>query len=79
MSSRAGGLYGGIQFSSGSVFHSTVPEAPEQPKPLPNIIQVPVEQPAKPDQPKPVDVAQAAPPTGKPTAGISSYTIHFDS
>lgn len=79
MSSRAGGLYGGIQFSSGSVFHSTVSEAPEQPKPLPNIVQAPVEQPAKPDQPKPADVAQAAPPTGKPTAGISSSAIPFNS
>ncbi|KAH9484324.1 DNA-damage-repair/toleration protein DRT111, chloroplastic [Psilocybe cubensis] len=32
MSSRAGGLYGGIQFSSGSVFNSTVPSSAEPSK-----------------------------------------------
>ncbi|KAF8078001.1 hypothetical protein FPV67DRAFT_1463798 [Lyophyllum atratum] len=71
MSSRAGGLYGGIQFSSGSTFSSSsLPiqqDAPVSLKPVP----IPVaEEPAAPQ--KPADAAAAAAASGKATAGWSA-------
>jgi splicing factor 45 len=77
MSSRAGGLYGGIQFSSGTVFHSSLSQTPSA-----NTEQVP-ETPKEPDgvptQSAPVEAppAPAGVTTGKPTAGICSYTTCF--
>ncbi|KAF9480115.1 hypothetical protein BDN70DRAFT_920768 [Pholiota conissans] len=85
MSSRAGGLYGGIQFSSGTVFHSSVTQSSEKPQPLPK----PTETATQPTEPKipqaNVGVAQSAStttatiappaanaPTGKPTAAWSA-------
>ncbi|KAF8163254.1 hypothetical protein B0H34DRAFT_694685 [Crassisporium funariophilum] len=69
MSSKAGGLYGGIQFSSGSVFQSSLPQSqpPTQPPP---------EQPQQQPQPEPQQLDVAVTPTagaaGKPTAAWSA-------
>ncbi|KAG6854325.1 hypothetical protein C0991_008220 [Blastosporella zonata] len=63
MSSRAGGLYGGIQFSSGSTFSSS---APPPPPPAPIQPQLPTN-PSR-DPPKPAD----PPASAKPTAGWSA-------
>jgi len=76
MSSRAGGLYGGIQFSSGTVFHSTLSQTPsvdtqqalETPQKEPDGVSAPPTAPA---------AVAAAATTGKPTAGIFSYTTCF--
>jgi splicing factor 45 len=74
MSSKAGGLYGGIQFSSGSVYQSSFPQ-PEplkssSPPPEQSIQQPPPEVENEPPKDNSVGVA------GKPTAGISScYTL----
>lgn len=79
MSSRAGGLYGGIQFSSGSTFSSSVPDTIS---PAPETIPVeseaitvttpvtPKEQPVVGTQ-NVVEAAQVGA-SGKNTAGISS-------
>lgn len=79
MSSRAGGLYGGIQFSSGTVFHSTLSQTPsvdtqqalETPQKEPHGISAQVAPPTAPA------AVTAAATTGKPTAGIFSYTTCF--
>lgn len=76
MSSRAGGLYGGIQFSSGTVFHSTLSQTPsvdtqqalETPQKEFDGVSAPPTAPA---------AVAAAATTGKPTAGIFSYTTCF--
>lgn len=82
MSSRAGGLYGGIQFSSGATLSLSAPEgappttvtpvasepAPSAPTPTPK------EQPNAPMQ-NSVEVVSGGRAPGKATAGISSYTI----
>jgi splicing factor 45 len=80
MSSKAGGLYGGIQFSSGSVYQSSFPqpqshEPPKSPKAL-----------SPPPQQQPPPEVENEPPkdnsvgvTGKPTAGISLSATHCNS
>ena len=83
MSSRAGGLYGGIQFSSGTVFHSSVASTSEPSK-------TPSNEPTKSaDTTKNEQDVAAAPAsnpvasttapiaTGKPTAGISLYVMNL--
>jgi hypothetical protein len=80
MSSRAGGLYGGIQFSSGTTFSSSVPENTQSASVLPpNELEVAVAAPtqASPqEQPAPVTQTAAEPgpggALGKATAGIFS-------
>jgi splicing factor 45 len=76
MSSRAGGLYGGIQFSSGTTFTSSVSSPqPVPPQPVP----VPVPEPAQPTPAPQTSSADEA--TGvasaKPTAGIFSSAKIF--
>ncbi|CAK5264258.1 unnamed protein product [Mycena citricolor] len=70
MTSRAGGLYGGLTFSSGvSVPASTLPAPAADPVPVVE----PVEQPAAPvQQPQPAEDLGNAGPAGKSTAGWSS-------
>lgn len=79
MSSRAGGLYGGIQFSSGTVFHSTLSQTPSVG--TQQVLETPQKEPdgvAAKVAPTTAPVATAAPTTtGKPTAGIFSYTTCF--
>lgn len=77
MSSRAGGLYGGIQFSSGATLSSSAPEgaptsepALSEPAPTPT----PKEQPIAPVQ-NSVEVGSGGEAPGKATAGISSYAL----
>lgn len=79
MSHRAGGLYGGIQFSSGAIYQSSIPTTTKNASPA-------AEVPEKSDSSTPVTTntatitASAAPatgPSGKPTAGISSSTKHY--
>ena len=71
MSSRAGGLYGGIQFSSGTVFHSTLPDSLETPHKERDGLPAQVAPPAT------AATVTATATTGKPTAGIFSYTTCF--
>lgn len=79
MSKRAGGLYGGIQFSSGVTYQPTViqPE-PEQVKPTP-IVAAPVQQPTPETSNAPAATAASSSHAGgattKPTAGISILNI----
>lgn len=79
MSSRAGGLYGGIQFSSGTVFHSTLSQTPAVD--TQQVLETPQKEPdGVPAQVAPVAApapTAAAATTGKPTAGIFSYTTCF--
>jgi splicing factor 45 len=74
MSSRAGGLYGGIQFSSGTTFApfiSSAVQPPPTPEPAPALPEVSAPQiPTAPEQA--LAVASA-----KPTAGISSSANIF--
>ncbi len=82
MSRRAGGLYGGIQFSSGAIYQSSIPATTES-------VTSATENSEKPDDSTPVTTntatitASAAPTTaavgtsGKLTAGISSSTKHY--
>jgi splicing factor 45 len=81
MSSKAGGLYGGIQFSSGSVYQSTLPQSSHEPSksssppPPPPLQKLPPEVESEPHK----DNAPSVGVTGKPTAGISSSATHCDS
>ncbi|KAF8797976.1 hypothetical protein BYT27DRAFT_7321725 [Phlegmacium glaucopus] len=74
MSSKAGGLYGGIQFSSGSVYQSTLPnpslQTTKSSSPPPRQPPSEVESESSKDNVPSVGVA------GKPTAGISSSATH---
>ncbi|KAF8902088.1 hypothetical protein CPB84DRAFT_896080 [Gymnopilus junonius] len=72
MSGRAGGLYGGIQFSSGTVYQSSLSSSSEPPK-------KPVEEPKPVENARKEQVAVVAAPvaapvatTGKPTAAWSA-------
>lgn len=75
MSSRAGGLYGGIQFSSGTVFHPTLSQShsvePQQvletPQKEPDVVPAQVAPLTAPPQ-----ATAAAATTGKPTAAWSA-------
>jgi len=78
MSSNAGGLYGGIQFSSGAILASTAPESERQQQLKPTRTVV-----AEPAPAAEVAVsnppAATAPPGGKPTTGIDitvSANVH---
>lgn len=79
MSSRAGGLYGGIQFSSGTVFHSTLSQTPSVD--TQQVLEAPQRErdgvPAQAAPPTAPAAVAAAATTGKPTAGIFSYTTRF--
>ncbi|RDB21322.1 hypothetical protein Hypma_011552 [Hypsizygus marmoreus] len=67
MSSRAGGLYGGIQFSSGSTFSSSQPQPVQQP--VPALVSAPIAPPAATQN----SIESAAPAaSAKPTAGWSA-------
>jgi splicing factor 45 len=79
MSSKAGGLYGGIQFSSGSVYQSSFPQpqSDEPLKPLKLSSPPPQQQPPPEVDELPKDNSVGV--TGKPTAGISSSATHCDS
>ena len=77
MSSRAGGLYGGIQFSSGTTFSSSVPEStptisivsPNEPE----VLTLPQTQTTPQGQAAPAtQIAESGPggASGKATAGI---------
>lgn len=76
MASRAGGLYGGIQFSASSTF---VPSSSLQPPPEPVQVQVPIQKPEQQPQVKVVAEPTEPVPAGKNTAGIhrpSSSNLH---
>jgi len=75
MSSRAGGLYGGIQFSSGTTFSSSVSHNSSTSNPL-STEPIPATAAAAPQQDQPTAPQVAADPgsggaSGKATAGIS--------
>ena len=80
MSSKAGGLYGGIQFSSGTTFSSSVLDnSPSTSIPISNEPDVPTQTPTQPmpmrqEQPAPATQTVAEPgpggASGKATAGI---------
>lgn len=80
MSSKAGGLYGGIQFSSGSVYQSNLPHPPPQTYEIPKSSSPPPRQtlPEVESEP-PKDNTPSVGVAGKPTAGISSSATHCDS
>jgi splicing factor 45 len=67
MSSKAGGLYGGIQFSSGSVYQSTLPQTAQYHE-LPKSSSPPLQQQPEVESEPPKDNSVGV--AGKPTAGI---------
>ena len=80
MSSKAGGLYGGIQFSSGSVYQSSFPQ-PQSHEPSKSSSPPPQQPPQQPpseveNEPSKDNSVGVA---GKPTAGISSSATHCNS
>ena len=80
MTSRAGGLYGGIQFSSGAIISSSAPEGAISTTATPVTSEpVPSESTPTPQEQLPVqkfaEVGSGGGAPGKATAGISSYTL----
>lgn len=73
MSSRAGGLYGGIQFSSGATRDSSIPES-EQPQPSTG--NVAVSEPSSAQPPEEPSLA-ASSTAGKSTAGIDITASYY--
>jgi hypothetical protein len=79
MSSKAGGLYGGIQFSSGSVFQSTFPQPAQSHEPPKSSSSPPLQQQPPPEVESEPPKDNSVGVTGKPTAGISSSATHCNS